>query len=144
MNLDAQVSKFTGDGGVVSKGEVERRIRDHVLADYKKHGFGRLAVELKSNHQFIGFCGLKFLEDLKDVDLGYRFMSEYWGQGYATEASKAVIHYGFNTLNLVKIIAMVLPANIASVNVLKKLDFKFENDIDEDGELVHVYSLIRG
>ena len=48
MNMDEAVSVYTGDGGVVSKEEIERRIKDDVLGDYKKYGYGRLAVELKA------------------------------------------------------------------------------------------------
>ena len=68
MNLDAEVSKYTGDGGVVSKEEIERRITENVLGDYKKYGYGRLAVELKEENKFIGFTGLKYLDDMDEVD----------------------------------------------------------------------------
>ena len=143
MNLDAEVSRYTGDGGVVSKAEIKRRIIEHVLGDYQKHGFGRLAVELKADGKFIGFAGLKYLEDLKAVDLGYRFMSAYWGKGYATEAGKACIDLGFNSLDLERIIAMVLPENKGSVHVLNKLGFTYEKDIMEDGQLAKLYVLNR-
>ncbi|WP_051568675.1 GNAT family N-acetyltransferase [Crocinitomix catalasitica] len=63
MNLDAEVSQYKGDGGVVSKSEIERRIVENVFGDYEKYGFGRLAVELKEENKLIGFTGLKYLED---------------------------------------------------------------------------------
>lgn len=141
MNLDEEVSKYTGDGGVATKKEIERRINEDVFGDYEKHGYGRLAVELKGENKFIGFAGLKYLEDLKEVDLGYRFMKKFWGQGIATEAGKACIHFGFSTLNLDRIIAMVLPNNAGSIRVLDKLHFKYEKDIIEDDLLAHIYSL---
>lgn len=141
MNLDAEVSKYTGDGGVVSKEEVERRIKENVLGDYKKHGYGRLAVELKGESKFIGFAGLKYLEDLKEVDLGYRFMKQYWGKGIATEAAKACLDLGFNKLGLSRVIGMVLPENGASIRVLEKLGFQFEKEMMEDDLLVRVYSI---
>ncbi|MDC1067647.1 GNAT family N-acetyltransferase [Candidatus Kapabacteria bacterium] len=143
MNLDEEVSKYTGDGGVVSKKEIERRIVENVFGDYKKHGFGRLAVELKEENKFIGFTGLKYLEDLNEVDLGYRFMKEYWGRGIATESSIAVVKMGFNKLELKKLIAMVLPGNIGSIRVLEKLKFKYEKDIIEDKQLARIYSLYK-
>ena len=141
LNLDREVSKYTGDGGVVSKQEIERRIVEHVLGDYKKYGYGRLAVEFKGESSFIGFAGLKYLDDLNEVDLGYRFAQKYWGKGIATEAGKACIKYGFKTLDLQKMIAMVLPANKGSIRVLKKLDFQFEKEFMEDGMLAHQYTL---
>ncbi len=142
MNLDAEVSQYTGDGGVVSLHEIERRIKENVLGDYKKYGYGRLAVEEKGGENFIGFCGLKYIPEDKEVDLGYRFMKKYWGKGLATEASKACLDYGFNTLKLKRVTATVLPDNHASINVLRKLGFTFEKEIIEDGELVLFYALV--
>lgn len=141
MNLDQDVNKYTGDGGVVSEEDTKRRIVADVLGDYKKHGYGRLAVELKSEKEFIGFTGLKYLEDMDEVDLGYRFMKSYWGRGIATESAKASIKLGFETLGLSRIIAMVLPENIASIKVLEKLNFKYEKDIIEDEQLAKLFAL---
>jgi len=143
MNLDTEVSRYTGDGGVVSKEEIERRIKEDVMGDYKKYGFGRFAVELKETGACIGFCGLKFLPDMKETDLGFRFMSEHWGKGYATEAAKACHEYGFNELGLKRIIAMVLPANLGSIRVLEKLGFEYETDLEEDGVQAKLYALDR-
>lgn len=141
LNLDPEISKYTGDGGVVSREETERRIREDVLGDYQKYGFGRLAIELKGQDHFIGFAGLKYLEDIKEVDLGYRLKSKYWGQGIATEAAKACVDYGFNRLKLEKIIAFIIPENIGSFRVLEKLNFSFDKVELEEDILVHQYSL---
>jgi RimJ/RimL family protein N-acetyltransferase len=143
MNLDAEVSKYTGDGGVVSKKEIEKRIIENVFGDYKKHGYGRLAVVLKEENKFIGFAGLKYLEDMDEVDLGYRLMKQYWEKGIATEASIACVNFGFKNLKLNKIIAMVLPDNTGSVRVLEKLGFKYDKEIIEDNQKVKLYSLFK-
>lgn len=140
MNLDAEVSKYTGDGGVISIKELERRIKENVLGDYKKHGYGRMAVEVKGGEKFIGFCGLKYIPADNEVDLGYRFMTKYWGKGFATEASRACLQYGFDTLNLSQITATVLPDNKGSINVLNKLGFAFVKEIMEEGQTIYVYS----
>jgi len=139
MNLDADVSKYTGDGGVLSLVEIEKRIRGNVFGDYKKQGYGRLAVELKDKPGFIGFAGLKYLEDYKEVDLGYRFMKEYWGKGYATEAAEACLNLGFNELKIDRIIAWVLDENVNSINVLKKVGFTFDKEIEDEGEIIQQY-----
>lgn len=143
MNLDSEVSKYTGDGGVVSKQEIERRIVENVFGDYEKYGFGRLAVELKGENKFIGFTGLKYLEDMDEVDLGYRFMRKYWGKGIATESAIASVNFGFDNLDLKRMIAMVLPENTGSIRVLEKLNFEYEKDIVEDNQLAKLYSLIK-
>ena len=143
MNLDAEVSKYTGDGGVVSMEETERRIKEDVFSDYQKHGFGRLAVQLKGGPRFIGFAGLKYLEDIDEVDVGYRFMSAYWGKGYATEAAKACVEFGFQTLQLKRMLGFVLAENPGSIRVLEKLGFSYEKDVLEDGLVAQQYALQR-
>ena len=80
---------------------------------------------------------------MDEVDLGYRFIKEYWGKGIATESARACIDLGFNSLGLKKMIAMVLPANSGSIRVLEKLNFKYEKDIIEDSQLAKLYLLIK-
>lgn len=139
LNLDEEVSRYTGDGGVVSRQEIERRIKENVMGDYAKYGYGRLAVEWKENSECIGFTGLKYLDDMDEVDLGYRFKRAYWGKGIATETGKICLEYGFNMLGLKRIIALVLPENVGSVRVLEKLHFEFEKEVMEDGLLARQY-----
>lgn len=141
MNLNANVSKYTGDGGVVSLEEIERRITQNVFGDYERYGYGRLAVVWKANNEFIGFTGLKYLEDYQAADLGYRFREAYWGRGIATEAGRASLALGFGELGLDRMIAMAFPTNTASVHVLQKLGFDHAGDIEEFGELVGLYGL---
>lgn len=139
MNLEPEVTRYTGDGGIVSLAEIERRIKEDVWEDYEKYGFGRWAVEWKENGSFIGFAGLKYIADEDEVDLGFRFKQAYWGQGIATEAGRACLTYGFETLGYRRMIAWVLPENKGSVRVLEKLGFVYEKDIEEDGLDIHQY-----
>ena len=133
MNLDKEVSRYTGDGGVQTREEIHRRIKENVLGDYAKYGFGRFAVILKSENKFIGFSGLKYLPDLDEVDLGYRLIRQYWGKGYATESALASLDFGFNQLGMDKIIALALPENKASIHIMDKLGFEFDKKVVEDG-----------
>ncbi len=95
--------------------------------DYKRHGFGRWACIHKATGRLIGFTGLKRLEDFgSEVDLGYRFFPEFWGQGFATESGLPCIRYGFEVLGLDRIIGLVLPDNVASIRVLQKCGMTFE------------------
>jgi ribosomal-protein-alanine N-acetyltransferase len=143
MMLDPEVGRYTGDGGSISLDEMRQRIKKHVLGDYEKHGFGRFAVELKATGKFIGFAGLKYLSHIDEVDIGYRFVRDQWGKGIATEAVNACLPYGFETLGLKRIIGLVMPANTASIRVLEKTGFQFEEERIEYDEWVRVYTLIR-
>ena len=115
-----------GESAPGSVAEMRQKLADY--PDYAKHGFGRWACIHKASGRFIGFSGLKRLEDFDgEVDLGYRFFPEFWGQGLATEAGLPCIRYGFDVLKLERIIGLVLPDNVASARVLEKCGMRFES-----------------
>ena len=115
-----------------------------ILPQYKLYGFGRWAIHLKSNHEFIGWCGLKYIKEEDEIDLGYRFKEEFWNKGYGYEAAKATIDYGFNQLNLKRIVATVLPDNIASWKIMEKCGMKCIGDIiDKNKWHVKKYEIIQ-
>ena len=142
MNLDQEISIYTGDGGVVNYDEMERRIRGIISEDYMKYGYGRFAVELIGIDSFIGFAGLKYLPEYGVTDLGYRFKKKYWGQGIATEAGKASIEYGFKTLKLKELKAYAMEENKASIKVLTKLGFIYEMDLTEHALTYQQFKLV--
>ena len=74
----------------------------------------------KANQEYIGFTGLKYLEDLKEVDLGYRFKKAYWGQGLATESCRPFLKYGFEKLGLNKIVGMTHPEKYSIFECIEK------------------------
>lgn len=141
LNQDPEITRYTGDGGVVSEAEMEYRIRTHVLGDYEKYGFGRWVVIHKQDNCIIGFAGLKFIPEFDVVDIGYRFAPKYWRQGIATEACLEALKFGFNQLDLKRIVAYILPENIGSQKVLEKLGFCFVREFYEEDELEHEYEL---
>jgi len=122
LNLDPEVIKYTGDPPFESKETARLFIYNY--KEYKLNGFGRWAVELKADGRFIGWSGLK-INELDKVDLGYRFFKSEWGKGYATEAAKACLEYGFNKLAMMEIIARCAKENLASVKVIEKLGMEF-------------------
>lgn len=124
LHSDPEVQKYTGEPVVTSMEEIEHSIQTR-LDDYQEYGFGRLAVIHKTSKAFIGWAGLTYLPEFDVVDLGYRLKKEFWGKGFATEASKACIIHGFETLNLDLIVALAFPDNIGSFNVMKKVGMKF-------------------
>jgi RimJ/RimL family protein N-acetyltransferase len=80
------------------------------------------------------------------VEIGWRLMRSAWGQGYATEAARAVRDYAFNTLGLQRLIAMIDPSNLASIRVAKKIGMCYEKDILLEGYTHpdHLYVIARG
>ena len=127
LNSNPNVIRYTGDGPVKDLAEAKRILTEIIFPQYKNK-MGRWAVHLKSNDEFIGWCGLKFIAEDNEVDLGYRFFENHWRKGYASESAKAALDYGVNTLKLKNIIARTAKDNIASINVLKKLGMVYLKD----------------
>ena len=118
LNSDPDVIQFTGDSKFISVNEAKTFLKNYT--EYKKYGYGRWAVLLKTDDKFLGWCGLKYNEE-QLVDLGFRFFKKYWGNGFATEAAKGCLDYGFSELQLETIVGRALKKNIASIKVLEKI-----------------------
>ena len=133
LNLDPEVIRYTHDP-MTDVEHAKKVLNEVILPQYVLYDHGRWAVHLRSNLEFIGWCGLKYLSETNEVDLGYRFMKKFWGNGYATEAALACIEYGFNKLNLHQIVGRALPGNLASIKVLEKCGMKYLHE-----EVMHGY-----
>lgn len=87
----------------------------------------QLALTLKSNYQLIGNCGIRLESvDAQEGDIGYELSPEHWGVGYATEAARAIVNFGFTELKLHRIWSWCIAENTASVRVLEKLGLQGE------------------
>jgi [ribosomal protein S5]-alanine N-acetyltransferase len=93
----------------------------------------QLAVVLKANGQLIGNCGIrKAAPDARQADIGYELAPDYWGNGYATEAARAVVHFGFTQLRVHRIHADCVADNLASARVLEKIGMTLEGCLREN------------
>jgi len=101
--------------------------------DYATYGYGRFACVWKESGEVIGFSGLKYVPEISDTELGYRFFPEFWGIGLATEAGRASIDFARSDLGLKRLVALVHPDNGASANVLTKLGFAIEKQLRYSG-----------
>jgi ribosomal-protein-alanine N-acetyltransferase len=98
------------------------------LDEWEQHGFGMWIVEVAATGEVIGHAGIQRLDGTDDVELGYYLGRSAWGQGYATEAARACLAYGFESAGLARIVATVRTENDASRKVLGKLGFRHERD----------------
>jgi RimJ/RimL family protein N-acetyltransferase len=129
LNTNPEVMRFVPDKPLLNVEQARQRLIDHPIVDYRKYGFGRGACILKSTGEQIGFAGLKYLEELGEVDVAYRLLPVHWGQGLATEVALASVRYGFAVLSLEQIIGLVMPKNIASVRVLEKIGLRYVDTV---------------
>lgn len=133
-----------GDRNVRTMEDAEKYILNGHVASYEKNGFGLCLVVLKETGESIGMCGLIQRDQLDDVDLGYAYLPRFWGKGYAVEAAKATLEFGWQTVGLKRIVAITDPSNTPSNRVLEKLGFAFEkmvkiaaDDIDLNLYAIH-------
>eukprot|EP01040_Poterioochromonas_malhamensis_P001047 gene1049-1111_t len=116
-----------------------REIIERIRKQYEENGIGRWIVFVKETNEFIGWAGLKMESDVNGherfVDLGFRILPQYWNRGYMTEAAKALVQYGFNTMKYDKICAWILSDNPGSIRVVEKAGLKrISNFVYEDEE----------
>lgn len=109
-----------------------------IRQQYSKNGIGRWAIIDKKTGAFIGWTGLKLVNEkinshMDFYDLGYRLIEKYWGKGIATEAAKATLEYAFKNLNLGEVYGMCEIENIGSKNVLEKAGLSFIETFDLNG-----------
>lgn len=139
LNLNPNVIKYTGNSAFENIEKAKEFLENY--QDYKLNGYGRWAVIYKENNEFIGWCGLKFDEIDNETDIGFRFFEKVWNKGYATESAKACLNYGFEKLNLKRIVGRAMKENIGSIKVLEKIGLEYEKDTDFEGKDAVIYKI---
>jgi RimJ/RimL family protein N-acetyltransferase len=123
INQDPKVLEFVP--GPMTRERVQEIIT-YITEHQKQHGYSMWATELKASGEFMGWVGLNYV-DWPDihftpaVEVGWRLGSRFWGKGYAPEAAKAALHYGFNDCGLEEIISFTVPENQRSRRVMEKI-----------------------
>ena len=141
MNNDPKVLQFSGDQPFASVRETELFILNY--SHYKKNGFGRWSIYRKEDNQYLGFAGLRLSQETMEIDIGYRIIRKYWGQGIATQAARLSLEIGFNLYNLNSIIGRAMEDNPASYHILEKLGFERESGFIESQKQWRQYRLTR-
>ncbi len=135
--------KYIGDRGIKDLEDATTYIRDKVLSLYDQHGYGPYGVRTKLNNSLIGFCGLFKRDFLEDADIGFAFLPEHSGKGYAIESAVSVLDNARDVIGLKRVSAITLEGNDRSINVLKKLGMSFKEKIiyPGSGEELLLYSI---
>ncbi len=125
--------RFVADRGVRTRADAVEYIRSKIRPSYTEFGFGFYIVEVKTNHEAIGMCGLIKRETVEDVDMGYSILQRFWRSGYAFEAAAALLKYGREQLGLPRIVGFTAPDNLSSIKLLEKLGLRYEKTIQLPG-----------
>jgi 16S rRNA (cytosine1402-N4)-methyltransferase len=120
--------------------QMERWLKRN-LDHQNEFGYGLFSVILKGTGKLIGDCGLEQMEDQGATELGYDFRSDFWNQGYASEAARAVRDYAFDILQLPQLISLIRVGNLASKRVAEKIGMKCISEFERYGNQYWRYAL---
>ncbi|MGB0837361.1 MAG: GNAT family N-acetyltransferase [Flavobacteriaceae bacterium] len=135
--------KFIGDRNINTIEQASDYIQEKTLSQYRRLGFGNFTVILQENGHKIGSCGLYDREGLDGVDLGFAFLDQYQGQGYAFEAAQKMVDLAFSKFEQRSIQAITTLDNFSSQNLLEKLNMEFQEmiRIPNDPENLMLFTL---
>jgi ribosomal-protein-alanine N-acetyltransferase len=135
---DAEVMRYVGDG---KPHDFEKVLQILEWAEnyQRENDFCRWKVIEKKSGEVIGSCGFARPHGMEEVELGYLFGRKHWGKGFATEAARGSMIYGFEKLSFREIIALTDLENVASQKVLEKIGFARRGVEILDGEENLVY-----
>jgi len=141
LNEPSFIENIT-DKGVRTLEQARDYLVQGPLASYAAHGHGLWLVQHRGTGNPMGMCGLIRRDTLPEVDLGYAFVPEFWGLGYAREAAEACVAWGRDTLGLPGLLAIVSPGNASSIRLLSALGFQLTGTMSyAPGDEVEVYRL---
>jgi len=147
LDSNPEVHKYLGNKPITEKEQAVKAI-ELLQQQYKERGIARWAVIHKKTNEFMGWAGIKYLNESEQMnglynvyELGYRFIPKFWGKGYATEASQAWVDYMFSQTEVKSLYAAADIPNKGSVNVLQKVGFEITDEFvfEWKGEKVDCY-----
>jgi len=126
--------RFIGDKNVRDVEGARAYLERGPIDSYRKRGFGLNLVALRASGAPIGMCGLIKRDSLPDVDIGFAFVPEHWGKGYAFEAASAVLERAKDVHAMRRVVAIASPGNRRSIDLLGRLGMAFEAELDLAGD----------
>ena len=132
LNADKRVMEHYPS--TLTRAESDAFVRERILPQFDERGFGLWAVEVPDVAPFVGYVGLLThsfdAEFTPCVEIGWRLARPYWGNGYATEAAREAIDFGFVHAGLEEIVSFTVTANQRSIAVMKRLGMTCAGEFD--------------
>jgi len=132
-----------GDKGLRTIDDAEQFILEGPWTEQHDQGYGQFAIELKTDNELIGVCGILYRTKLELTDVGFALLPAFWRQGFAFEAASAVMDYGHDVLGVYNITGLTSDSNMASISLLEKLGMRYQKMVSMSGDRVadtRVYS----
>lgn len=134
--------RYIADKNVRSHADAINYLTNGPILSYQNFGFGLNLVTLKDSALPIGMCGLLKREELEHPDLGFAFLSDFQGKGYAIEAAESVLNAEMSTYSLNTVLAVTLPGNLNSNRLLEKLGFHLKGKMRLHGKQNNLYQYL--
>jgi RimJ/RimL family protein N-acetyltransferase len=126
--------RFIGNKNLRSVDEARRSLVEGPIAMYGRTGHGLLCVERRADAVALGICGLIKRDTLPDIDIGFAFLPQHRGQGYAAESARAVLAHARDELRLARVVGITSPENADSRRLLEHLGLTHEKTYSMPGE----------
>lgn len=123
---DPDFLRYIGDRGVRTEDDARRYLEKGPVDSYRRLGFGLWLVRRREDGERLGICGLLKRDTLDDVDLGFAFLPQFRGQGYARESAAAVLAHARDVLGIARVVAIASRDNDASARLLEAVGLRFE------------------
>lgn len=124
---DAEVMRYLPKRDAPPR-ERAQRTMDFFNDHHAEYGWGPWAVIEKASGALMGHCGLRYITDIDETEVLYALGKKFWGNGFATEAARASLDFGFREIKLERIIALAAPENVASRKVMEHCGLKYEKE----------------
>lgn len=139
---DPDVRRYLLDDDIVTRDWSAAEIR-RSIASFERRGFGQWTIRRGKYRRVIGFCGFRDFHDPPECQLLYGLAPKHWGRGYTTEAVKAVIRHGFESLGFTEIVASADSANGASLRVMEKAGMRLQQRFERGSQPIATYTIYR-
>jgi RimJ/RimL family protein N-acetyltransferase len=142
LSQDPDVVRYVGDRRVPTLQETWRSVAGWI-GHWAMRGYGQWAIEERSSARFVGRAGIINPAEWPGPEVGYLLGRPWWGRGYATEAARAAMDWGFREFGFDELISLIDPANTASIAVAIRLGETLRDEIDLWGHPVRRYAIAR-
>jgi RimJ/RimL family protein N-acetyltransferase len=126
--------EFIGDRNIRTDEQARHYLECGAIKSYRENGFGLSMVEKKADSIAIGMCGILKRDTLDNPDIGFAFLPEFTGQGYASEIVKATLNYALHDLKLPKVLAITKNNNARSIKLLERIGLTFDKTFLSDNK----------
>lgn len=142
LSQDPEVMRYVGDRRVPTLQESWRGVAG-MIGHWALRGYGQWAIEERSSGRFIGRAGIINPAGWPGPEVGYLLGKDWWGRGYATEAARAAMEWGFEQVGFDELISLIFAENARSIAVATRLGESLRGETDLWGNTVLMYGISR-